>query len=113
MEALGFRLAIRGRSERPRRSVSASEIEDDEEREDMCARPLSFGWGIVGTGDEPCTSEVDAMIFCLSLVAFWWNLRTSRAGWWLFPSKNLGGNESVVDVAGFHVSRVGFGFQHN
>lgn len=62
MEALGFRLAIRGRSERPRRSVSASEMDDDEESEDMCARPLSLGWGIVGTGEEPCTSEVDAMV---------------------------------------------------
>lgn len=35
IEALGFRLAIRGRSERPRFSVSASEMEDEEEREDI------------------------------------------------------------------------------
>lgn len=50
IEALGLRLAIRGRSDRPRRSVSASDIEEDDESDDMCMRPPSFGCGKVSTG---------------------------------------------------------------
>lgn len=38
-------------------------MDEDDEREDMCERPLSLGWGRVGTGEEPCTSDVDAMVF--------------------------------------------------
>ena len=54
---------MRGRSERPLRSVSASEMEEDEEMEEMWLRPLSLGWGKVGTGEDPCKSDVDAMMF--------------------------------------------------
>lgn len=53
-------------------------MEEEDEREDMCERPLSLGWGRVGTGEEPCTSDVDAMVF---FRLWWWrrwlNLRVS------------------------------------
>ena len=62
MEALGFRLAMRGRSDRPRRSFSASET-DDEEDTDMCVRLGSFGCGMGGTGaEEPWESVVVVVV---------------------------------------------------
>lgn len=58
-----MRLGPRGRSERPLRSFSASEMEDEEETDDMWARPGSLGWGIVGTGDEACKAvEADSIL---------------------------------------------------
>lgn len=60
MDALGLRLAIRGRSCRPRRSLSASDMDEDEEIEDMCMRPPSLGCGRVGTGEASFISISEA-----------------------------------------------------
>ena len=61
MDALGLRLAIRGRSERPRRSVSASDMDEAEDRDDMCIRPPSLGCGRVSTGEASVISVSDAI----------------------------------------------------
>lgn len=70
MEALGLRLAMRGRSERPRRSVSASDTDDDDDT-DVCVRFDSFGCGMGGTGpDEPWLSVVEAICDGLGYCVF-------------------------------------------
>lgn len=56
IDALGFRLAIRGRSDRPRRSVSASDMEEDDDNDDICIRPPSFGCGRVSIGEASVIS---------------------------------------------------------
>lgn len=61
MDALGFRLAIRGRSDRPRRSVSASDIDEDEDKDDICMRPPSLGCGKVSTGEASVISVSEAI----------------------------------------------------
>lgn len=61
MDALGLRLAMRGRSDRPRRSVSASDMDDEEDRDDICMRPPSLGCGRVGTGEASFISVSDAI----------------------------------------------------
>lgn len=87
MEALGFRLAMRGRSDRPRRSVSASETDEDDDTDMLCVRLGSLGWGMVGTGAEPWESVWVAIWSC-------WNYRE-------------GGEEKVVGgVCGFFVAAV-------
>jgi hypothetical protein len=59
IDALGLRLAILGRSDRPRRSVSASDIDEEDDRDDICMRPPSFGCGKVGTGEASFISVSD------------------------------------------------------
>lgn len=61
MDAEGLRLAIRGRSSRPRRSDSTSDMDEDDDNEDMCMRPLSCGCGRVGTGEASCIFNSKAM----------------------------------------------------
>lgn len=90
MDAEGLRLAMRGRSERPRRSVSASDMDEDEDRDDICIRPPSWGCGRVGTGEASCMSMSEA----IEVVA---RNRHSRTGWiwrgpaWRLDLANLGG----------------------
>jgi hypothetical protein len=59
IDALGLRLAILGRSDRPRRSVSASDIDEEDDRDDICMRPPSLGCGKVGTGEASFISVSD------------------------------------------------------
>jgi hypothetical protein len=52
----------------------------------MCARPFSFGWGIVGTGEEElCTSGVDAMVLYSFAGGVMVEFKGVYGGWWLFP----------------------------
>jgi hypothetical protein len=62
-------------------------MEEDEEREDMCTRPVSWGCGRLGTGEDPCTSDVDAMV-----LPQWWRgwLTLEKVPWGVnggFPRK--------------------------
>lgn len=59
-------------------------MEEDEEREDMCTRPVSWGCGRLAIGEDPCTSDVDAMV-----LPQWWrgSLTLERVRGFLGKSK--------------------------
>lgn len=64
IEALGFRLAKRGRSALDFRSCSVSDIEDEDDERDETCTPLilSLGDGIAGTGSDLLSTPVPTAI---------------------------------------------------
>lgn len=62
IEALGFRLGMRGRPvlDLPRSGSPSEMDEDDDDKDEVCVRLLSLGSGIAGTGSAPCTAPESA-----------------------------------------------------